>query len=93
MYVVCFYLAASLESNIVFSPNSYLPRSASLNLTVDIFGQSVNLLEACYRFKNNYRLLKRLKSFLVFSLMGEWRDSNFISSHFSDQVVFTTRRK
>ncbi|KAJ1524178.1 hypothetical protein ONE63_010704 [Megalurothrips usitatus] len=33
------------ESNVVFSPQSYLPRSANLNLTVDVFGESVNLLE------------------------------------------------
>ena len=33
------------EANVVFSPESYLPRSATLNLTVDLFGESVNLLE------------------------------------------------
>jgi hypothetical protein len=36
---------AAAESNIVFTPQSYLPRSASLNLTVDLFGESVNILE------------------------------------------------
>ena len=41
------FIAASLESNLIFSQQSYLPRSASLNLTVDIFGQSINLLEVC----------------------------------------------
>lgn len=33
------------ESNVIFSPQSYLPRSANLNLTVDVFGESVNLFE------------------------------------------------
>ena len=35
----------SVESNIIFSSQSYLPRSASLNLTLDLFGESVNLFE------------------------------------------------
>jgi len=38
-------VGGTVESNVVFSPNSYLPRSATVNLTVDIFGESVNLLE------------------------------------------------
>lgn len=39
------YSAVSLENNIIFSQQSYLPRSTFLNLTVDMFGRSVNLLE------------------------------------------------
>ena len=38
-------VGGSAESNIIFSSQSYLPRSATLNLTLDLFGQSVNLLE------------------------------------------------
>ena len=38
-------VGGSVESNIVFSSHSYLPRSASLNLTMDLFGQSVNLFD------------------------------------------------
>lgn len=38
-------IGGSVESNIIFSSQSYLPRSANLNLTLDLFGQSVNLLE------------------------------------------------
>jgi len=36
---------AAAESNVVFTPQSYLPRSATLNLTLDLFGESVNILE------------------------------------------------
>lgn len=39
-------MGVTAESNVVFSPQSYLPRSANLNLTVDVFGESVNLFEA-----------------------------------------------
>ena len=36
---------ATVESNLVWSPKSFVPRSATVNLTVDMFGQSVNLME------------------------------------------------
>ncbi|XP_067678851.1 uncharacterized protein [Haliotis asinina] len=40
-----FNAGAMVESNLIFSSKSFLPRSASVNLTVDLFGQSVNLFE------------------------------------------------
>ncbi|VVC87834.1 unnamed protein product [Leptidea sinapis] len=33
------------EANVIFSPDSYIPRSVAVNLTVDMFGESINLLE------------------------------------------------
>ncbi|XP_041360319.1 uncharacterized protein LOC121376501 [Gigantopelta aegis] len=36
---------AMVESNVIWSSRSFLPRSAMVNFTVDLFGQSVNLLE------------------------------------------------
>lgn len=38
-------VGAAAESNVIFTPQSYLPRSATLNLTLDLFGQSVNIFE------------------------------------------------
>lgn len=38
-------VGASYDSNLIFSPNSYVPRSALLNLTVELFGESINFLE------------------------------------------------
>lgn len=38
-------IGASVESNVVFNSKSYLPRSAMLNLTLDIFGESINFFE------------------------------------------------
>ncbi|WP_266145824.1 open beta-sheet domain-containing protein, partial [Escherichia coli] len=34
---------ASVESNVIFSQSSYMPRSVSLNLTADVFGHSYNV--------------------------------------------------
>lgn len=36
---------ATVDSNVIFSSKSYLPRSAMLNLTLDLFGQSINFFE------------------------------------------------
>lgn len=33
------------DSNLIFSTDSYIPRSASFNLTADLFGESINLFE------------------------------------------------
>lgn len=38
-------LGANYESNIIFSPSSYIPKTGVFNLTVDLFGESVNLFE------------------------------------------------
>ncbi|XP_064104223.1 uncharacterized protein LOC135214035 [Macrobrachium nipponense] len=38
-------LGATVESNMIFSGKSYLPRSAMLNLTLDLFGESINFFE------------------------------------------------
>ncbi|XP_055591953.1 uncharacterized protein LOC129743787 [Uranotaenia lowii] len=35
----------STDADLIFSTESYLPRTASLNLTADLFGESVNFLE------------------------------------------------
>ncbi|XP_076066633.1 uncharacterized protein LOC143039999 [Oratosquilla oratoria] len=42
---------ATVESNVIFSGKSFLPRSAMLNLTVDLFGQSINFFEVGGRFE------------------------------------------
>jgi hypothetical protein len=39
------FSGGNYESNVIFSPKSYLPRSATLNVTVDLFGESINIFE------------------------------------------------
>lgn len=36
---------AVAEGSIVFSPESYIPRSGKFNMTVDLFGNAINLFE------------------------------------------------
>lgn len=39
------------DSNVIFSTDSYLPRQVNFNFTVDLFGESVNLLELSARME------------------------------------------
>ncbi|KAK3089687.1 hypothetical protein FSP39_005602 [Pinctada imbricata] len=48
----------SIESNLVWSTESFLPRSGMANLTVDMFGRSVNLLEVGGRMEGLDYLLE-----------------------------------
>jgi len=48
------------ESNLVFSPKSFVPRSANLNLTLDLFGDSVNLLEVGGRVEGLEEMVEKL---------------------------------
>ena len=36
---------ANYQTNLIFSPKSYIPRTASFNMTLDLFGESVNVFE------------------------------------------------
>ena len=43
-----FISGGNYESNVIFSPKSYLPQSATFNVTVDLFGESVNIFEVSH---------------------------------------------
>nr|UNP37702.1 dLp/HDL-BGBP protein [Scylla paramamosain] len=53
-------VGASVESNVIFSSKSFLPRSGMLNLTMDLFGESVNLFEVGGRIEGFESYLERL---------------------------------
>ncbi|XP_018021013.1 uncharacterized protein LOC108677311 isoform X1 [Hyalella azteca] len=53
-------IGGSVEGNVVFSQKSYIPRSASLNFTTDLFGQSVNWLEFETRLEGFERPLENM---------------------------------
>ncbi|XP_076235875.1 apolipoprotein lipid transfer particle [Calliopsis andreniformis] len=42
---------ANYESNLIFSPKSYIPRSATFNVSFDLFGESVNVFELTTRLE------------------------------------------
>ncbi|KAL3868012.1 hypothetical protein ACJMK2_040851 [Sinanodonta woodiana] len=49
---------AKIDSNLVWSPKSFIPRSASMNLTFDLFGSSINLFEVGGRVQGLEYLLE-----------------------------------
>lgn len=42
---------AEYQTNLIFSPKSYIPRTLSSNLTIDLFGESINFFELSFRFE------------------------------------------
>lgn len=42
---------ANYQGNLIFSPKSYIPRSVTFNLTFDLFGESVNIVEVTTRLE------------------------------------------
>jgi hypothetical protein len=53
-------VGGSLDINTIFSGESFVPRSAAVNFTVDMFGKSVNLLEIGGRVQGIEDLLEQL---------------------------------
>ncbi|XP_076625563.1 retinoid- and fatty-acid binding glycoprotein apolipophorin isoform X1 [Colletes latitarsis] len=51
-------LGSTLESNVIYSQNSFVPRSANLNLTAEIFGRNFNFLDLNTRVENLDRVLE-----------------------------------
>jgi len=53
-------VGGSVESNLIWSADSFVPRSAMLNLTADVFGMSVNLLEVGGRVQGLEDFLEKM---------------------------------
>jgi Domain of unknown function (DUF1943)/Lipoprotein amino terminal region len=53
-------VGGTVESNLIWSGQSFIPRSASLNLTVDMFGRSINLFEVGGRVQGAEDILERI---------------------------------
>lgn len=50
----------SAQSHLIYHPNSFFPRSAMVNLTVDVLGASINVLEAAARFEGFEILIEQM---------------------------------
>ena len=60
------------DGQLIFSQNSYLPRSGMLNLTVNLFGENLNLLEVGTRMEGFEGLVESL-----FGPDGKFRQDTF----------------
>ncbi|XP_023229314.1 uncharacterized protein LOC111629660 [Centruroides sculpturatus] len=90
------------ESNIIYSPQSYIPRSAMFNLTVDVLGSTVNLFEIGGRLEHVEKIVERLfgpKGYFSQSSMSKivknWRQKRAVSDNkigeLTDQFDAKTR--
>ncbi|CAK8688943.1 unnamed protein product [Clavelina lepadiformis] len=69
---------ATVESSVVWSPKSFVPRSADLDLNVDVFGQAVNLLEMGGRVEG-------VETFIQSMMQSELLKNNPLSELFMAQ--------
>ncbi|KAF6202203.1 hypothetical protein GE061_004601 [Apolygus lucorum] len=53
-------VGASAESNVIYSQQSWLPRFLSLNLTTQLYGHAINLIELDARLENVERVIESL---------------------------------
>ncbi|XP_076812226.1 uncharacterized protein LOC143459128 isoform X1 [Clavelina lepadiformis] len=60
LYFETLNLGAELDGDLVWSTTSFIPRSARLNLTVDVFGAAFNLFEIGGRVQGLERQLERM---------------------------------
>ncbi|XP_031841889.1 retinoid- and fatty-acid binding glycoprotein apolipophorin [Nomia melanderi] len=51
-------LGSTVEENVIYSQNSFVPRSAGLNVTMELFGNSFNLLDFNARVENLDRVIE-----------------------------------
>ncbi|OCT64040.1 hypothetical protein XELAEV_18045141mg [Xenopus laevis] len=51
---------ANMEASMIFTPSSFIPRSAMANLTVHAMGRAMNILEFGIRLENAEDLVKRM---------------------------------
>ena len=53
-------VGGTVDSNIIFSERSYIPRAASVNLTTSLFGENVNLFEVGLRAEGFEKMFEEL---------------------------------
>ncbi|XP_078038624.1 retinoid- and fatty-acid binding glycoprotein apolipophorin, partial [Augochlora pura] len=51
-------LGSSIDQNVIYSQNSFVPRSVDLNVTVELFGHNINLLNLNTRVENLDRAIE-----------------------------------
>ena len=53
-------VGGTVDSNVIFSERSYIPRAASVNLTTSLFGENVNLFEVGLRAEGFEKMFEYL---------------------------------
>lgn len=85
-----FNLGGTYENNIIWSAGSFVPRSAMVNLTVEVFGRSVNLLEVGGRMQGLEHLLY---TYLGPTSSNSGKDGGYGSTDIVSQEKLTSTRQ
>lgn len=89
---------AAIDSDVIFNSKSYLPRSATLNLTLDLFGESINFLEVGTRMEGFESMVEDIfskKGFfpdesmekMLKNMRNDNSEKNEVIQSFSDQFT------
>ncbi|XP_026169161.1 uncharacterized protein LOC113134139 [Mastacembelus armatus] len=81
----------NLETSLIFSPKSFLPRSAAANLTVYFHGRAHNLLEVDFHIENAESLVKNI--FGHQSPSSDGQSTTRSKKHEQENVAKRMRRK
>lgn len=57
--ILCDMFILQIESNLIWSQKSYIPRSAMFNVSVEMFGNSINLVEMGGRVQGLEKIVER----------------------------------
>lgn len=93
-------IGSSAESNVIYSQNSYVPRSVDLNVTTEIFGRSIRFLELNARMENLDRLIEhyfgpkgRLTQYEIEDLVDKGADTMDSIAQYIKNKINNLRRK
>lgn len=81
-------LGINSEANIIFGTESYLPRTASYNFTVDLFGESINVFELTAHMQGFEHMVES-----IFGPNGAYNEEGFKrkvgywTNYFKDKIV------
>ncbi|XP_056389473.1 uncharacterized protein LOC130283871 isoform X2 [Hyla sarda] len=90
-------VGANMEGSLIFTPSSFIPRSAMANLTIHTLGRAVNIMEFGIRLENAEDLLKSMlghhSSTLNEILVGKEEDKQYGSEPPMETVTSPTDKK
>ena len=79
---------AMIESNMIWSEKSFIPRSAMVNMTVDMFGDSFNLMEVGGRLEGFEDIVAKLFGHTSNEVQRDRRSTNNDINTLDDEVRY-----
>lgn len=86
--------SAAVESNVIFSQKSYIPRSVSLNLTTEVFGHAFNIFEVIFWVYRCFTVdLMSVLTHIILQLNGRAENlESIVEKYFGPKGYFKTHK-